>query len=174
MVRFFTVSDLKAVSRPRRGRRSLSGAGDSPQLRVRLPDELREALSRRAALQGVTVSELARRVLSTAAEVRPENRVQLELHRVVLGKLLVDPDHVRELARRNIERMRSSVRGSQAQGWLDEWAELIEHPGPRLVEAFLGEDVHAVDLRQVSPFAGALTQDERLAAVERARSRAAR
>lgn len=47
-----------------RGRRSLSGAGESPQLRVRLPDDLHDALSRRATQQGMTVSELARRILA--------------------------------------------------------------------------------------------------------------
>jgi hypothetical protein len=51
----------------------------------------------------------------------------------------------------------------------DEWAELIEHPGARLVDVFLGEHEHSVDLRQVSPFAGALSEEERLAAIKRAR-----
>lgn len=53
------------VSRSR-GRRSLSGAGDSPQLRLRLPEELRDSLTRLAAAQDVTVSELARAILADA------------------------------------------------------------------------------------------------------------
>lgn len=158
----------------RRGRRSLNGVGDSPQLRVRLSDELRAALSRRAAHQGVTVSELARQILTAAADDRVENRVQLELHRTLLGKLLIGFGPAREVARRNLSRMRTSVRGAQAQRWLDEWAELIEHPDSRLVDVFLGDDEHSIDLRQVSPFAGVLTQDERLAAIERARGYAPR
>lgn len=56
------------VDAPRRGRRSLSGAGDSPQLRVRLPEDVRDALARRAAHEGVTISELARGVLTSAAD----------------------------------------------------------------------------------------------------------
>lgn len=87
----------------------------------------------------------------------------------MLGKLLGELGPARDTAHRNIDRMRTSVRGSQAQGWLDEWADLIDKPGPRLIDAFLGEDEHRVDLRQVSPFAGLLTQDERKAAIERAR-----
>jgi plasmid stability protein len=168
---------VTAIDHPvrRRGRQSLNGAGDSPQLRVRLPDELRAALTRRAAHEGVTVSELARQILGAAAtETRPENRVQLELHRALLGKLLGDLGPVRELARANLDRMRASVRGAQAQAWLDEWAELVDDPGPRLIDVFLGEDEHSIDMRQVSPFAGVLTQDERLAAIERARSHATR
>jgi predicted nucleotidyltransferase len=53
------------------GRRSLNGAGDSPQLRVRLPAELLAALRARSADQGVTVSELARRILAEAADQVP-------------------------------------------------------------------------------------------------------
>jgi hypothetical protein len=70
--------------------------------------------------------------------------------------------------------MRESVRGGQAQAWPDEWEQLIEHPGPCLVEVFLGEDEHSIDMRQVSPFAGVLTQRERHEAIERARGHAAR
>jgi len=122
----------------------------------------------------VTVSELARRVLTNDAEARPENRVQLELHRTLLGKLLTDLGPAREVAQRNIERMRDSVRGAQAQSWLNEWAELVDEAGPRLVDVFIGEDERSIDLRQVSPFAGMLTQEEREAAIERARRSAAR
>jgi hypothetical protein len=171
------VIHMTAIARPvrPRGRQSLNGTGDSPQLRVRLPDALRAALTRRAAHEGVTVSELARQILASAAtEARPENRVQLELHRALLGKLLGDLGLAREIAYVNLDRMRSSVRGAQAQGWLDEWAELIDDPGPRLIDVFLGEDEHSTDMRQVSPFAGVLTQQERLAAIERARSNASR
>jgi len=141
---------------------------------VRLSEDVRAALSRRAAREGVTVSELARRVLTNDAEARPENRVQLELHRTLLGKLLTDLGPAREVAQRNIERMRDSVRGAQAQSWLNEWAELVDEAGPRLVDVFIGEDERSIDLRQVSPFAGMLTQEEREAAIERARRSAAR
>jgi hypothetical protein len=88
----------------------------------------------------------------------------------VLAKLLGGLGPAQEIARANLSRMRRSVRGAQAQAWLDEWAELIDDPGPRLIDVFLGEDEHSTDMRQVSPFAGVLTQDERLAAIKRAGS----
>src|SRR4051794_40080322 len=74
------VSGSTLDRRPR-GRRSLNGVGDSPQLRVRVPDELRRALSEEAERQGTTVSDLARHLLTAAVgtAVRPEERVQLEL-----------------------------------------------------------------------------------------------
>lgn len=121
----------------------------------------------------MTVSELARELLSEAVGIRPEERVQLELHRTLLAKLLGDLGEARSVAHRNIDRMRTAVRGEQAQAWLDEWAELVDHPGPALIDAFVDTDEHSIDLRQVSPFAGLLTQQERLAAIERARGHAA-
>jgi hypothetical protein len=78
------------------------------------------------------VSELARHVLSDVANDRPDNRVRLELHRALLGTLLTDLGPVRERAHRSIEQMRASVRGPQAQAWLDEWSELVDEAGPRL------------------------------------------
>ena len=49
-----------------RGRQSLSGSGESPQLRLRISDELRVALDRYAAREQLTTSEIARRILSDA------------------------------------------------------------------------------------------------------------
>jgi hypothetical protein len=72
----------------------------------------------------------------------------LELHRTLLSKLLGDLGPARDVARANLDRMRSSVRGAQAQAWLDEWSQLIDNPGPRLIDVFLGEDEHSTDLRQ--------------------------
>ena len=121
------------------------------------------------------MSEIAREALEQA--LRPqcrEERVQLELHRAMLGKLISDFDGMRTLARRNIATSRQMVRGDQAQGWLDEWATLVDGPPQRLVEVFLGEDEHSIDLRQVSPFAGALSEAERVAAIRQARRDATR
>lgn len=66
------------------------------------------------------------------------------------------------------------MRGDLAQQWLDEWEALLDGPPERLVHVFLGEDEHSIDLRQVSPFAGALDESERLAAIARANADASR
>jgi hypothetical protein len=158
----------------RRGRRSLSGAGDSPQIRVRVPAHLRDLAQARADRQGTTVSEFARGALERA--LRPRRReelVQFELHRALLGKLIGDFDGVRKIARRNLARSRSTVRGDQARAWLDEWSDLLDGPPERLVDVLLGADEHSIDLRQVSPFAGVLSEEERLAAIRRAGADAA-
>ena len=147
----------------------MSGEGDSPQIRVRVPSHLRELAEARARRERTTVSEVAREALER--ELRPQRRevrVQLELHRALLGKLISDQGRIRRLAHRNITKSRSLVRGDQARGWLDEWEALLDGRPERLVDVFLGEDEHSIDLRQVSPFAGALSDEERLAAIQRA------
>lgn len=164
-----------------RGRRSLSGQGDSPQIRVRVPADLYELVELRADEQGTTVSGLVRTALADhlrpapdtaiSAPIRVEERVQWELHRALLRKI-VDIEQLRTLARRNIAKSRKIARSEQAQRWLDEWATLLDGPVEQLVWAMLRSDDHGVDLRQMSPFAGALDQDERIAAIKRARSRA--
>jgi hypothetical protein len=159
----------------RRGRRSLSGSGDSPQIRVRVPTHLRDLAQARANRERTTVSEVAREALEHALRPRrPEERVQLELHRALLGKLIADYDEARTIVRRNLARSRSMVRGDLERGWVDEWSELLEGPPERMVDVFLGEDEHSIDLRQVSPFAGVLSEQERLAAIGRAGVDAAR
>jgi hypothetical protein len=159
----------------RRGRRSMSERGDSPQIRVRVPAHLRELAEDRARRENTTVSEIAREALERALRPqRREERVQLELHRALLSKLISDYDGVRELAMRNLAKSRKVVRGDQALGWLDEWQALLDGPPGRLVDVLLSTDEHSIDLRQVSPFAGALSDDERLAAIDRAGSHATR
>jgi hypothetical protein len=147
----------------------MSGSGDSPQIRVRVPSQLRDLADARARRERTTVSEVARKALER--ELRPQRRevrAQLELHRALLGKLIEDRDLIRRLAHRNITKSRSLVRGHEAQGWLDEWKTLVDGPPEDLVDILLGEDEHSIDLRQVSPFAGALNDEERLAAIQRA------
>jgi hypothetical protein len=159
----------------RRGRRSMSERGDSPQIRVRVPSWLRALAEDRASRQNTTVSVIARQALEVAlAPQRREERVQLELHRALLGKLIRDHEGVRALAVGNLAKSRAVVRGDQAAGWLDEWQALLDGPPEQLVDVLLGEDEHSVDLRQVSPFAGALSTEERLAAIARAGTHAAR
>jgi hypothetical protein len=171
-----TTSVSTAVGR---GRPSLSGGGDSPQLRVRVPSELRGRAEAAAARAGISVSSFAREALqerlrtTAAVAQRPEERVQLELHRALLAKLVTAGlSEVRPLALANLARAREVVRGRQAKSWLDEWQDILANSPERLVEVLLGTDEHSIDLRQVSPFAGTLSEEERMAAIRRARSRA--
>lgn len=100
---------------------------------------------------------------------RREERTSWFLHRAVAAKLRgPDRDRVLATARTNLPVLRAGVRGPQAHAWLDRWEEALNGPAADLVRLMLDTTPEGVDLRQVSPFAGALTQDERLSAIRRA------
>ncbi|MFM0140587.1 hypothetical protein [Caballeronia grimmiae] len=88
------------------------------------------------------------------------DRRSLEMHRLIAAKIRANPALLAR-ASNNIERWHSmSKRGPHHH--LVEWAALIEQ-GMDVVLAFATEDSeHATELRQSSPFAGILTQTERL------------
>lgn len=160
---------------PRSGRKSLSGGdGESPQLKVRVPPALHQHSKELAELEGVTLSEFTRRALEeVVANRRSDVAVQRELHKELLSKLLGSGlGRYRDQIRSNLDQMRDRVRGNLAQRWIEEWESVLDGPPSRLVEVFLDYDEHSIDLRQVSPFAGILTEDERRAAITRARRRA--
>lgn len=97
---------------------------------------------------------------------RREERVALELHRAVARELLTQESAVRKRALQNLSVLRRGVRSEYAQGWLDEWESLLNAPLQDLVSGMLRQDERGIDLRQVGPFLGVLTQQQRLAAIE--------
>ena len=111
---------------------------------------------------GVSPS-VSQRLLEKARESRPrlprrEERVSYELHRAVAEKIL-DPEPVLGKARTNLLRMSARTRGAYGQGWVAEWDELINGGDiNRLVENMLRPDERGIDLRQMTPFAGVLSQ----------------
>lgn len=99
---------------------------------------------------------------------RREERVAYELHASVLEKMAVDPGVVHEIAMRNLAKMKSIPWADIADGWLKEWRRLLNGSLEELREFALRDTELGRDLRQCSPFAGVLTQGERLAATARA------
>jgi hypothetical protein len=100
---------------------------------------------------------------------RREERVALELHRAVAQKLIDDPNRVLDFVPGNVARLAERVRGDVGHSWLAEWSELAEVGSiGGLVDVMLGTDRRSIDMRQVSPFMGVLTEPERLAAIDRA------
>lgn len=98
-----------------------------------------------------------------------EERVSLELHRGVVAKLMVDPDAVLSVVATNVQKMRPHVRGAAPAQWLDRWESLAaKRDVPGLVQVMLDPSQEGVDMRQCTPFAGALTQQERLEAIAKA------
>lgn len=102
---------------------------------------------------------------------RREDRVALELHKAVAKKLIDNPYEILSLAPANISLLRSRVRGQASNQLLDFWEQLIySQQLGKLIDVMLGSDTFSINMRQTSPFAGILTETERLEAIEKARS----
>lgn len=99
---------------------------------------------------------------------RREERVSYEMHRLVVEKLADNPVPVLAKAAENLKGMRLRPHGSQAGGWVQEWERRIAGDLTELVEAMLRTDERSIDLRQMTPFAGVLSQEERLVAIRNA------
>ena len=91
----------------------------------------------------------------------------LAMHRLIGAKLRGDPALVSE-ARSTLERW--LARGSCAGPYYHQWQEILRQPLEQIVET-LGEDSERMTaLRQSSPFAGILSNQERWALLEEFRA----
>ncbi|MCL2595252.1 MAG: hypothetical protein FWD83_07010 [Promicromonosporaceae bacterium] len=101
------------------------------------------------------------------------DRIKLEYHRAIVDHLRIDHRRVRSIGLDNVIKMRQQYErdgwGQSGTVWLDEWEQLLNEPLDQLIDGCLRADEHGNDMRQVSPFAGVISQDERLAAIRRAR-----
>jgi transcriptional regulator with XRE-family HTH domain len=104
-------------------------------------------------------------------EVRPRmthaERRSLELHRAVAEKLWLDPAGVTERALQRLERIRGVHSDGSADPYLDAWEGLLQGPRNHLVAMMVSSEQIARDVRQASPFAGELTDGERLDIIQR-------
>jgi excisionase family DNA binding protein len=103
--------------------------------------------------------------LAAAALTRDQER-SLWLHRVVAGRLAVDPDAVLSRARRNLERLGEVHPGGMTAAWLAEWGAVLDAGEDAVFAVLTSAAPRAVELRQNSPFAGVLSEAERAAALE--------
>lgn len=90
----------------------------------------------------------------------------LAYHRLVAERL---DETVLEQARRRLARWRDE--GRIDPRWADEWEQLLGLPLPRIARAISADTPHARNLRQASPLAGLLTEQERLRLVDAVESR---
>lgn len=111
---------------------------------------------------------MGRRPRMELVNTRREERVTMELHRVLANKLRADPQAALDVVPDNLARLRARLPSPIGQKWVDRWAELVDSPVDLLIQGMLADTPEGRELRQNSPFAGALTQGERLAAIERA------
>lgn len=102
------------------------------------------------------------------------DRTKLEYHRVIADKYRDDKQSVQNIANRNLsalrERYEHSGWGWGGIEWLNEWQRLLLGPEDKLISVCIREDEFGCDMRQVSPFRGVLSEEERRAAFDRARA----
>lgn len=110
------------------------------------------------------------RLLTGSATLTRDQQRSLWLHRVVAGKVALDPDRTLALARRNLERLRAQHPAGGVTADFDEWEALLDGPVEALVATLVAPSRRAVELRQNSPFAGVLTERERAKALAAFRS----
>lgn len=92
-----------------------------------------------------------------------EERRSLAIHRAVAAKLAADPVGVLAHARRNLAVMRRANEDGSGDAWFVEWERRLRGPLAAVIEALVSPAEHARDLRQMTPFAGVLSDEERRA-----------
>lgn len=91
-----------------------------------------------------------------------EEEKSLWLHRALLGPLMQDPQHVIATARKNIvDWMPHQRADSMATRYLGQWERVIDGGVDSIATVFTGQSEEHRELRQNSPFAGALSDTER-------------
>jgi len=91
----------------------------------------------------------------------------LAYHRLVAERLT---DQIIENAQRRLRRLRRE--GRIDSRWADEWDRILSMPLPEVAKAISSDTARARELRQTSPFAGALTEQERRRLVQAVEARA--
>lgn len=89
-----------------------------------------------------------------------DQRRSLWLAYAVAAQVVEDPERALAAARANLIRMRQAARG-QATRWLDEWERLLGGPVEDVLDSLTSRSPKGRELRQNSPFAGLLSEDER-------------
>ena len=97
--------------------------------------------------------------LSAVPSLTFEERRSLVITTAVAAKLRENPTAVLAKGRENIEKMRSI--GPSEQRWVDVWESLLALGAGHVEALLISTDQFARDLRQSSPFAGVLTEEER-------------
>ncbi|MER7275560.1 helix-turn-helix domain-containing protein [Dactylosporangium sp. NPDC000244] len=87
----------------------------------------------------------------------------LWLHRAVAGRLVSAPDAVLARAAENLERLSVVHPNGMTAFWLDRWRSLVRNGAEAVLERLTATDAEATELRQNSPFAGVLKEEDRQA-----------
>lgn len=120
-------------------------------------------LARIVEAAGMTIDWRYQPAATRSVGMTREDARSLALHRVIATRLLADPNAVIAKARQNLRRMRHANSDGSADRWFDQWERLLAGPISGIVAVLVSHDQEARDLRQVTPFAGVLSDNERRA-----------
>jgi excisionase family DNA binding protein len=90
-----------------------------------------------------------------------DQRRSLWLGYAIAGKIVAEPNAAIALARRNIDTMLLTQRGS-GRRWLTRWQDLLDGPTEEILATLTSNSINARELRQNNPFAGLLDDATRL------------
>jgi excisionase family DNA binding protein len=103
------------------------------------------------------------RLRFTTTRLSADQRRSLRLAYATAGKLVQDPERVLSVARANLDRMQARHTRGRPAVWLQQWRDLLDGPLDELLNVLTAPSERARELRQNSPFAGVLSDDERAA-----------
>lgn len=95
------------------------------------------------------------------SELMPDQVRSLWLHRAVAGKVARNPARALDLARQNARHVLAKEPASGTERWLRRWVQTIDQGPDAVMEILTSRSPLAREMRQVSPFAGVLTEKER-------------
>lgn len=91
---------------------------------------------------------------------------------LIAAKLVAEPGAVIGVAQKNLGRLRAIHSDGSADHYLDRWEELLGGPLETLLRVLTSTDDESIALRHAGPFAGLLTDDERLEIIRATRAAA--
>jgi hypothetical protein len=97
--------------------------------------------------------------------MRRENLKSIALHKAVVVKLRENPEFVLQKANSNLLKTEKKVTGKSGASWIYDWKNALNGSVENLVKFMLDTSEYANSLRQVSPFAGVLSNKERMTAI---------
>lgn len=86
----------------------------------------------------------------------------LWLAHAVAGAIVLDPATAIDAAKQNLQRLQEQHTRGQLARWLGEWQVLLEGPIEELLATLTSRTPRARELRQNNPFAGVLSDEQRV------------
>jgi hypothetical protein len=124
--------------------------------RMRRLRQRRKAAGLKAVVAWVPRESVGKRTYSSHRLLEARS---LAMHAVIARKVERDPTLL-AIAHRNIERWSARWK-DRPPAWLKEWHEVLKQPWQQIAALITEPSEHGARVRQSSPFAGVLTNDER-------------